>query len=75
MGRSALSDAAYTNSQVGLHTQAALDRRRLECDVCGKQLAASSMSNHLETQHDVYRSKVINKDLLVGRDPVGYEAY
>ena len=73
--RTRLSDAAYTNSQVGLHTQAAWDRRRLECDVCGKQLAASSMSNHLETQHDVYRSKVINKDLLVDRDPVEYEAY
>ena len=47
--RTQLADAAYTNSHMGLHTQKEWDRRRVECDVCQKELAASSLSKHLET--------------------------
>jgi phage FluMu protein Com len=47
----------------------------VECDLCNKQLAASSLSNHLETQHGVFRSRVINQDLLVEHESRTFTAH
>ena len=63
--RTRLSEESYFRSRAGFVAQKQWEKRRLECDICNLDLAASSLSNHLVTQHDVYRSKVINQDLLV----------
>ena len=48
---------------------------RMGCDVCGKDLAASSLRSHLETQHRIYRSFVLSRDLVdKDRPPVSYRA-
>ncbi len=36
---------------------------------------ASSLSNHLETQHGVFRSRVVNQDLLEGHESRTYTAH
>ena len=37
-------------------------------------LTAASLPSHLESQHDVYHSKVINQELLIERDALVYDA-
>ena len=37
---------------------------RVGWDVCGEDLAASSLQSHLETQHGIYRSLLLNRDLV-----------
>ena len=45
------------------------------CDVCSKDLAASSLWSHLETQHGTYRSFVLSRDLVdEDRPPISYHA-
>ena len=45
------------------------------CDVCGEDLAAPSLRLNLETQHGIYRSFVLSRDLLdEDRPPVSYRA-
>ena len=45
------------------------------CDVCGEDLAASSLRSHLETQHGIYRSVVLSRDLVEEIcPPVSYHA-
>ena len=72
--RVSLSDQSYTRLRAGFQTQKEWDRRRVVCDHCGKEFSAASLTNHLETQHEVFRSKVINKDLLVDRASETYRA-
>ena len=36
----------------------------MECDICGKELAAYSLRLHLETQHDIHSSFVLSRDLI-----------
>jgi hypothetical protein len=63
--RTRLSEPAYTCMRSGLGTRKEWGARKVECNLCNKQFAVSSLSNHLETQHGVFRSRVINQDLLV----------
>ena len=67
------SKAVYSANRVGEPRREQL-RKRVNCDICGKGLAAASLRNHLETQHDVYRSKVIDQDLIIDRPAVTYPA-
>ena len=48
---------------------------RVECDICDKDLASPSLRSQLETQHGIYRSFVLSRD-LVDEDclPVSYRA-
>ena len=47
--------------------------RRVECNICGEELAASLLRSHLETQHDVHSSIVLSPDLGdKGQAPVLY---
>jgi hypothetical protein len=52
----------------------ATKRRCVACEVCGASLAAESLQSHLETQHDIFRSFVLNRDIVVARTPVVYRA-
>ena len=41
------------------------NRRQVECDKCGIILSAASLNKHLETQHGVFWSRVLNRDFLL----------
>jgi hypothetical protein len=49
-------------------------RQRVGCKVCGASLTAESFRNHMETQHDIFRSFVLNRDIIVAQPPVVYHA-
>jgi hypothetical protein len=72
--RTKLSTEVYERSRFGFCTAKAWESRRVECDICGANLSASSLSSHLETQHDVYRSRVLNRDLVDDRPTRTYFA-
>lgn len=36
-----------------------------ECIICGMHLAAKSLCSHIETQHNTYRSFILNQELTV----------
>ena len=65
----------YNNCREGLVSAAEQKRRVVQCDVCDKELQAVALDNHLATQHEVYRSKVIDRELLVEREPRTYTAH
>ena len=72
--RTRLSNNVYAAHLVGF-TKKEWNKRVVVCNECGKTMKASSLTNHLEGVHSVYRSKVINKDLIVeDREPVDYVA-
>ena len=72
--RTRLSEEVYKNSRVGFHTQLDWERRTVECDQCGMEMQANSLRNHLETQHGVYQSRVLNRDLVDDRPSQTYHA-
>ena len=51
-----------------------LQNRSVECNHCGQVLKAASLANHLETQHDVFRSRVIGQDILLEREEIVHRA-
>ena len=67
--RTRLLDEVYTRMKAGFLTQDEWDQRRVQCDTCGKDLSAASLGDHLESQHDIYQSKVINKSLVIDGPP------
>jgi hypothetical protein len=46
----------------------------VDCDVCGASLAAESLQSHLETQHDIFWSFVLNQDIAIARPVEVYRA-
>ena len=60
--------------QVGLVASSDTQSRDMDCDICGQTYQADTISKHLETMYDVYQSRVIDRDLLVEREPVVYNA-
>ncbi len=71
--RVAHTEAAYHAQQLGPVNPTA-KHHQVECDLCGVSLAAGSLRSHLETQHDTYRSFVLNRELTVEREPWVYQA-
>ena len=67
--RTRLMDDICNNSHEGLISQDEWHDRLVECDVFKKDLATGSLTNHLETQHDVFGYFVLNRDLIVDREP------
>jgi hypothetical protein len=55
---------------------AAADNKRcwIDCEFCGTSLAAGSYQSHLETQHDIFQSMVLQREIMVDRPPVIYRA-
>ncbi len=62
--RVAQTEEEYASQQTELGTSTT-KRRRIDCEVCGASLAAESLRSHLETQHDIFRSFVLNQDIVV----------
>jgi hypothetical protein len=48
-------------------------RHRVECNICGVSLAAGSLCSHLEMQHDMYWSFVLNWELTIEHEAVIYQ--
>jgi hypothetical protein len=71
--RVAQTEEEYASQQTGLGTSTT-KCRHVDCKVCGASLAAESLQSHLETQHDIFRSFVLNRDILVARPPEVYRA-
>ena len=53
----------YANQQAG--NTPTLKHYWVECEVCGTGLAARSLQSHLETQHDIFRLFILNRDIVV----------
>ena len=69
------SEEVYRNQREGFHTERDWRNRRMDCDVCGMELSAQSLSSHLETQHGVFRSRVLDRDLVSeDRESITYVA-
>jgi hypothetical protein len=71
--RVAQTEEEYASQQMGLRISTT-KRRRVDCEVCGASLAAESLRSHLETQHDIFRLFVLNRDIVVAQPPVVYRA-
>jgi len=72
--RTCLTTSVYNRTR-GCLENAEDGSYRVECDKCGQSLKEGSLASHLETQHGVYRSRVINQEFLVDRPAVVYEAH
>jgi hypothetical protein len=70
--RSAQTEVEYTSRQAGNTTT--MKRRQVDCDVCGTSLAAESLRSHLETQHDIFQSFVLNQDIIIAHPAEVYRA-
>jgi hypothetical protein len=64
----------YADYKSQTETAANQKRRRVDCEICGTSLAAGSYQSHLESQHDVFHSMVLQQDLVVECLPVIYRA-
>jgi hypothetical protein len=58
--RESLSEEVYHDSRMGLLSSADRKRLHVNCDICGEKLRASSLQSHLEMQHNIYCSFVLN---------------
>ena len=65
-------EAEYTSIQAGNTTTA--KHHCIDCDVCGVSLAPESFRSHLETQHDIFWSFVLNRDIVIARPAAFYPA-
>jgi hypothetical protein len=65
------TEAAYHPQQQG-PVDPTGKRHWVECDVCGMSLAAGSLRSHLESQHDMYWSFVLNQELTIEHEPWVY---
>ncbi len=71
--RESMSKEVYHDSRLGLTLSTDQMRLQVDCDICGERLQASSLQSHLEMQHDVYRSFVLNRD-LTAEEPTKFYA-
>jgi hypothetical protein len=55
-------------------TAADKKRRRVGCEICGAIRVAGSYQSYLESQHDVFRSMVLQRDIVVDHPAVVYRA-
>ena len=69
-----LSAASYARRS-GLEGSRAWMSRRVECDKCGGDFAASSLPSHLETQHGVFCAEVLEEEYLEARPARTYRAH
>ncbi len=55
-------------------TETSANRKRclVDCEICGTSLAAGSYQSHLESQHNVFCSMVLQQDIVVDCTPVVY---
>ena len=59
------SNRVYAQRQEGLISAEQWHAHVVRCGVCGEVLQARNLYQHLEDQHEVYRSRIIDRDLLI----------
>ena len=64
--RVSMTEEVYNDYCQEASTHTARKHLWVECDICGQSMQAASLQRHLESQHDVYRSFVLNRDLKGG---------
>ena len=64
--RTRLIEETYVHSRQWAATRGERLHRRVNCEVCDKEMWATSLTKHLGTPHGVFRSKVLDKCLPVG---------
>ncbi len=72
--RVSLSKEVYNDFCREASTHATRKRLQVECNICGHCMQAASLQRHLETQHNIYRSFVLNRDLEGGHPPATFRA-
>ncbi len=68
------TEEEYANYKSLTETSADRKCRCVDCEICGVSLAAGSYQSHLESQHDVFCSMVLQQDIMVDCPPVVYRA-
>jgi hypothetical protein len=66
------TEEEYANYKSPTETSPDRKRRRVDCEICGASLAAGSYQSHLESQHIVFCSRVLQRDIVVDRPPMVY---
>ncbi len=72
--REAYTDKEYAEYKSPTGAATNNKHQRIDCEVCGTSLAAGSYQNHLGTQHNVFQSMVLQREIVVNRLPVIYRA-
>jgi hypothetical protein len=72
--REGYTEEEYADYKSQTVTAADKKRRCVVCEICGASLAAGSYQSHLETQHNVFHSMVLQRDIVVDRPAVVYRA-
>jgi hypothetical protein len=72
--REGYTEEEYANHKSPTETSADRKRRHVDCKICGTSLAAGSYQSHLESQHDIFCSMVLQRDIMVHCPPVVYLA-
>jgi hypothetical protein len=72
--RVSLSKEVYNDHCLEASTHATRKHHRVECNICGQCMQATSLQCHLEMQHNVYRSFVLNRDLKGGHPLATFRA-
>ncbi len=67
------TEEEYTSQQMGLGITTT-KHQHVDCKVCWTSLVAESPRSHLETQHNILQSFVLNRDIIVVREPEVYHA-
>jgi hypothetical protein len=67
------TEEVYASQQMGLGTST-MKHRCVDWEVCGTSLMAESLQSHLETQHNIFRLFVLNRDIVVAQPPEDYHA-
>jgi hypothetical protein len=63
--REGYTEEEYANYKSQTVTAADKKRHCINCEICGASLAAGSYQSHLETQHNVFCSMVLQRDIVV----------
>ncbi|KAL7425656.1 hypothetical protein ACHAXH_000219 [Discostella pseudostelligera] len=61
--RVSMTEKVYNDYCREASTHATRKHLRVECNICGQSMQAAFLQHHLELQHDVYHSFVLNRDL------------
>jgi hypothetical protein len=63
-------EAAYAAQQAENTTTS--KHCQVDCDICGTILTAESLQSHLETQHDIFWSFVLTREIVAAHKPKVY---
>jgi hypothetical protein len=69
------TEEEYVDYKSLTETSADRKHRCVDCEICGTSLAAGSYQSHLELQHNIFCSMVLQRDIVVDCPSVVYRAF